>query len=70
MTGDLTLYAGWLKDATENPTKPETPKDEDAEKDDGLAQTGGATAVAPLVASAVAGVSALVAGAVTLRKRK
>lgn len=70
VTGDLTLYAGWLKDATEDPTKPETPKDEDAEKDDGLAQTGDATAVAPLVASAVAGVSALVAGAVTLRKRK
>lgn len=70
VTGDLTLYAGWLKDATEEPTKPETPKDEDVEKDDNLAQTGDATAVAPLVASAVAGVSALAAGAVTLRKRK
>lgn len=46
------------------------PKDEDVEKDDSLAQTGDATAVAPLVASAVAGVSALAAGAVTLRKRK
>lgn len=48
----------------------ETPKDEDVEKDDGLAQTGDATAVAPLVASAVAGASALAAGAVTLRRRK
>ena len=48
----------------------ETPKDEEVEKDDGLAQTGDATAVAPLVASAVAGASALAAGAVTLRRRK
>ncbi len=69
VTGDLTLYAGWTKDDAKEPTKPEAPKDEGDEKDAGLAETGDATTVAPLVASAMAGASALAVGAVTLRRR-
>ena len=69
VTGDLTLYAGWTKDDAKEPTKPEASKDEGDEKDAGLAETGDATTVAPLVASAMAGASALAVGAVTLRRR-
>ena len=69
VTGDLTLYAGWTKDDAKEPTKPEASKDEGGEKDAGLAETGDATTVVPLVASAMAGASALAVGAVTLRHR-
>lgn len=69
VTGDLTLYAGWTKDDAKEPTKPESSKDKGDEKDAGLAKTGDATTVAPLVASVMAGASALAVGAVTLRRR-
>ena len=70
---DLTLYAKWEQVDPEPEVEPQDPAapETDAEKNDGgLAQTGDATSVAPLVASAMAGATALAAGAVTLRRRK
>ncbi len=62
---DLTLYAGFVPEDAEEDTKPES---KPADKNDALAQTSDPTSVAPLVATAVAGVG-VVAGAVTLRRR-
>ena len=65
-----TLHAGFVTDGSENPVTPDVDKPEakPAEKPAGLAQTSDPTAVAPLVASAVAGIG-VVAGAVVLRRR-
>ena len=70
---DLTLYAKWEQVDPEPEEKPQNPvvPETDVEKNDGgLAQTSDPTTVAPLVASAAAGIAALAAGAVTLRRRK
>ena len=65
-----TLHAGFVTDGSENPVTPDVDKPEakPAEKPAGLAQTSDPTSVAPLVASAVAGIG-VVAGAVVLRRR-
>lgn len=68
---DLMLYAGWVpaeSETEESATNPAPEAEKPADKGDGLAQTSDPTAVAPLVASAVAGIG-VVAGAVALRRR-
>lgn len=65
-----TLHAGFVTDGSENPVTPDVDKPESkpADKGNALAQTSDPTSVAPLVASAVAGIG-VVAGAVVLRRR-
>ncbi|WP_455136460.1 InlB B-repeat-containing protein [Thermophilibacter sp.] len=75
VTGDLKLYAGWVKDdaADQTPTTPETGTATENDKADagksGLAQTSDPTTFLPAVVAAAAGVTT-VAGAAVLRKRQ
>lgn len=66
---NLTLYAKWEQIEEEPEVTPQNPS-ESEKGDGGLAQTSDPTTVAPLVVSAVAGIAALAAGAVMLRRRK
>ena len=74
VTGDLTLYAGWLKDGVDGGSDADVvkPADDkpatDAEKTDGLAQTGDVVSFLPAVVAGAAGIAAA-AGALTLRRR-
>ena len=63
-TEPMTLHAGFVTADGSTPTSPDN-----TEKPSGLPKTSDPTTVAPLVASAAAGVAALAAGAVTLRRR-
>ena len=65
---DVTLYAGFVPAGAVDAT-PEPGASADAGQAADLPKTGDAAAVAPLVASGVSGVAALVAGAEVLRRR-
>ena len=65
---DITLYAKWEQVAEEPARTPEEQPESTGEKNDGLAETGDATLVAPIVTVAAAGASAVVS-AVALRRR-
>ncbi len=72
VTGDLTLYAGWLPAGQQGGGGPvTTPEQKPAadEKNDQLAQTSDPTSLVPVAVAGAAGVSAL-AGALVARRRQ